>query len=389
MGHPREEDDSVKKKAKDVGNEEDIDSDADSLGGPDRKASDGSPLVLIQGPRGLVAMKRAEVASVMKEKKMLERELNKARWGFSPSWPAVGKLRPSEVISNQTAKSRYPKVEEMVLVEWDVGSSTQVLGEEYTNRRDSEMTESDKTRKRSQLGIEGDPFDRGKVVSTPSTSHLTRRARVERWNTRESQRVEDRMNLFNKKHDSWMLKNPGLYKRPSWKGRGFQLPADDPEVPSMKLESKTEVTTHDENDGSPSNGLSFGASMAKSLYLGLSSFNNFLRSMGEERNNDSEGAASENIGIDEETKRNLMRQKMQLDALLKDPSALDASVYGADGSLRTIYTLPSLSSCVKEAGTARYLRSKDGDKDALDVRDVFERRKRQSEKIHSKSDSRR
>ena len=46
-------------------------------GGPDRKASDGSPLVLIQGPRGLVAMKRSEVASVMKEKKMLERELNK------------------------------------------------------------------------------------------------------------------------------------------------------------------------------------------------------------------------------------------------------------------------------------------------------------------------
>ena len=46
-------------------------------GGPDRKAPDGSPLVLIQGPRGLVAMKRSEVASVMKQKKMLERELNK------------------------------------------------------------------------------------------------------------------------------------------------------------------------------------------------------------------------------------------------------------------------------------------------------------------------
>ena len=61
------------------------------IGGPDRKASDGSPLVLIQGPRGLVAMKRAEVASMMKEKKMLERELNKVTYfvKFRQSWFAV------------------------------------------------------------------------------------------------------------------------------------------------------------------------------------------------------------------------------------------------------------------------------------------------------------
>ena len=40
---------------------------------------------------------------------------------------------------------------------------------------------------------------------------------------------------------------------------------------------------------SVSNGVSFGASVAKSLYVGLSSFNNFLRSMGEERNAEREG----------------------------------------------------------------------------------------------------
>lgn len=250
MGHPRDEEETAKKKApaKDVVNEEDVDSDSDSLGGPDRKASDGSPLVLIQGPRGLVAMKRAEVASMMKEKKMLERELNKARWGFSPSWPAVGKLRPSEVMTNQPLKNRYPKVEEMVLVEWDVGSSAPALGEEQASRRESEMTESDTIRRRSQIGIEGEPFDRGKEASTPSTSHLSRRARVERWNTKESQRVEDRMNLFNQKQDTWMRKNPGLYKRPSWKGRGNLLAVNEKELAPKKHESsKPEGSALDDN----------------------------------------------------------------------------------------------------------------------------------------------
>ena len=40
-----------------------------------------------------------------------------------------------------------------------------------------------------------------------------------------------------------------------------------------------------------SNGLSFGASMAKSLYLGLSSFNNFLRSMAEQQSKESQGTS--------------------------------------------------------------------------------------------------
>ena len=55
----------------------------------------------------------------------------------------------------------------------------------------------------------GEPFDRGKESSVPSTSHMSRRARVEKWNETESKRIEDRMNMFNQKHDSWMLKNPG------------------------------------------------------------------------------------------------------------------------------------------------------------------------------------
>merc|ERR1719167_647793 len=134
------------------------------------------------------------------------------------------------------------------------------------------------------------------------------------------------MHVFNEKHDSWMRKNPGLYKRPSWKGRGNSSFPGDLEPVVKKPEVKLDIASPEE-----SNGLSFGASMAKSLYVGLSSFNNFLRSMAEQQNKEAEGltGSSSGKGLDDETKRNLVKQKMQLDALLKDPSALDASVYEA------------------------------------------------------------